>query len=72
MSRWKFGGYYEVTGMKAGGWPLVPIDSAPTDVTPLHRHYLRAIKNNNMIKAMEIKITNYSYSAYTAQDTKII
>lgn len=51
---------------------MVPIDSAPTDVTPLHRHYLRAIKNNNMIKAMGKKITNYSYSAYTAQDTKII
>lgn len=60
--------------MKAGGWPLVPKDNAPTDLTPLHRKYLGTIKNNNMIKAIDIKLqlTNYSYSIYIAQDTVII
>lgn len=57
VSQWKFGGYYEVTGTKAGGWPLVPIDSAPTDLTILHRKYLGAIENNNMIKSHRNKIT---------------
>lgn len=66
MSWWKFWGYYEVTEMKAGAWPLVPIDRAPTDLTPLHRKYLGAVT-----KAIEIKLqrTNYPYSAYMPPKT---